>query len=81
MIHLIDVDEENWIDIVRLKVKDEQQKYLDRPIGIIARGNIYIYIIIVMPVYLVLLTIPRLLELHWFEILRKSLLIMIYNSL
>lgn len=37
MIHLIDVDEENWIDIVRLKVKDEQQKYLDRPIGIIAR--------------------------------------------
>ena len=41
MIHLIDVNEENWIDIARLKVKEEQQKYLDRPIGIIARGYIY----------------------------------------
>ncbi len=41
MIHLVDVNEENWIDIVRLKVNEEQQKYLDRPIGIIARGYIY----------------------------------------
>lgn len=41
MIHLVDVTEENWIDIVRLHVSEEQQKYLDRPIGIIARGYIY----------------------------------------
>lgn len=41
MIHLVDVNEENWIDIVRLKVRDEQQKYLDHPVGIIARGYIY----------------------------------------
>ena len=41
MIHLVEVNEENWIDIVRLSVNEEQQKYLDRPIGIIARGYIY----------------------------------------
>lgn len=41
MIHLVDVNEENWIDIIRLSVNEEQQKYLDRPIGIIARGYIY----------------------------------------
>lgn len=41
MIHLVDVDEENWIDIVRLQVNEAQQKYLDRPIGMIARGYIY----------------------------------------
>lgn len=41
MVHLIDVNEENWIDIARLKVNEAQQKYLDRPIGIIARGYVY----------------------------------------
>ena len=41
MIHLVDVNEENWLDIAGLSVKEEQQKYLDRPIGIIARGYIY----------------------------------------
>ena len=41
MIHLIDVNEENWFEIINLKVDEEQQKYLDRPIGIIARGYIY----------------------------------------
>lgn len=41
MMHLIDINEENWMDIARLSVKEEQQKYLDRPIGIIARGYIY----------------------------------------
>lgn len=41
MIHLIDVNEENWLDIARLSVKEEQIGYLDRPIGIIARGYVY----------------------------------------
>ena len=41
MIHLVDVNEENWFKIINLKVDREQQKYLDRPIGIIARGYIY----------------------------------------
>lgn len=41
MIHLVDVNEENWFDIIKLKVDEEQQKYLDRPTGIIARGYIY----------------------------------------
>jgi RimJ/RimL family protein N-acetyltransferase len=41
MIKLIDVNEENWLDIARLNVGDEQQTFLDRPIGIIARGYVY----------------------------------------
>ena len=32
MIHLIDVNEENWFEIINLRVSEEQQKYLDRPI-------------------------------------------------
>ena len=34
MIQLIEVNEENWIDYIRLSVTEEQQKYLDRPTGI-----------------------------------------------
>lgn len=41
MIRLTPVTEENRINIARLSVREEQQKYLDRPIGIIARGYIY----------------------------------------
>ena len=41
MIHLIDVNEENWFEIINLRVNEKQQKYLDRSIGIIARGYIY----------------------------------------
>ena len=41
MINLVDVTEENWLDIVRLSVSDEQQAFLDKPIGIIARGYVY----------------------------------------
>lgn len=41
MIRLVDINEENWGAVVRLKVKEEQQAYLDRPIGIIARGYVY----------------------------------------
>lgn len=41
MIHLVDVNEENWMDIIKLSVNEHQQKFLDRPTGIIARGYIY----------------------------------------
>ena len=41
MVKLIEVTEENWLDIARLSVTDEQQAFLDRPIGIIARGYVY----------------------------------------
>lgn len=41
MIHLVEVNEGNWLDIARLSVKEEQMGYLDRPIGIIARGYVY----------------------------------------
>lgn len=41
MIHLVEVNEANWLDIARLSVTAEQQGYLDRPIGIIARGYVY----------------------------------------
>ena len=40
-IQLIDITEENWLDIARLSVSDEQQAFLDRPIGILARGYVY----------------------------------------
>lgn len=79
MIHLTDVNEENWIDIIKLSVNEEQQKFLDRPIGIIARENTSI--VTVMLMYLVLLMMHKLLVLHQFEILQKNRLTMIYNSL
>lgn len=41
MIRLTDVTEDNWLDIARLSVNEEQQAFLDRPIGIIARGYVY----------------------------------------
>lgn len=41
MIRLEDISEENWIEISRLSVSEEQQFFLDRPIGIIARGYVY----------------------------------------
>lgn len=41
MIRLETVKEENWIDVARLSVREDQQAFLDRPIGIIARGYVY----------------------------------------
>ena len=41
MIKLISVNEDNWIEIVKLNVTDEQKNFLDSPIGIIARGYVY----------------------------------------
>lgn len=41
MIRLVEINESNYFDVIRLSVSEEQQKYLDRPIGIVARGYIY----------------------------------------
>lgn len=41
MIRLFDLNEANWMEIIKLSVGESQQKFLDRPTGIIARGYIY----------------------------------------
>lgn len=41
MISLFDINEQNWLDVISLKVRKEQEPFLDRPIGIMARGYVY----------------------------------------
>lgn len=41
MIKLVDINEKNWCDIRRLSFSNEQQKFLDSPTGVLARGYIY----------------------------------------
>ena len=41
MIRLEPITEDNWLAVARLSVTDDQQKFLDRPIGILARGYVY----------------------------------------
>ena len=41
MLKLIDVNEQNWLDISRLSVREDQRGYLDNALGIIARGYVY----------------------------------------
>lgn len=41
MIRLFDVNEENWLETAALRVDESQEKFLDRPVGIIARGYVY----------------------------------------
>ena len=41
MIQLKDVNEENWRAVAQVSVNEEQQGFLDRSIGIIARGYVY----------------------------------------
>ena len=41
MIKLVDVNEQNWLSVVSLSVGEEQRRFLDKPIGIVARGYIY----------------------------------------
>lgn len=41
MIHLQEINEDNWLTVARLSVDEKQQNFLDRPIGIIARGYVY----------------------------------------
>lgn len=38
---LVEVNEENRMEAAMLSVREEQQEFLDRPIGIIARGYVY----------------------------------------
>ena len=40
-IKLVEVTEENWLEIVRLSVHEEQKSFLAPPIGILARGYVY----------------------------------------
>lgn len=41
MIHLIDIDESNWLAAAHLSVAPEQKAYVADAIGIIARGYVY----------------------------------------
>lgn len=41
MIQLVDVTEHNWLDVVSLRVHEEQKGFLDSPVGIVARGYVY----------------------------------------
>ncbi|MEN6471379.1 MAG: GNAT family N-acetyltransferase [Clostridiaceae bacterium] len=41
MIRLEHISEENWVEVARLSVSEEQQAFLDRPLGILARGYVY----------------------------------------
>ena len=41
MIRLIDVNGENWLDVRRLSVREEQRGFLDSALGILARGYVY----------------------------------------
>ena len=40
-IKLVEVTEENWLEIARLSVHEEQKGFLAPPIGILARGYVY----------------------------------------
>lgn len=41
MVKLVDINEQNWLDAARLSVRENQKSFLDRPVGIIARGYAY----------------------------------------
>lgn len=40
-IKLVEVTEENWLEIAKLDLREEQKGFLAPPIGIIARGYVY----------------------------------------
>lgn len=41
MIKLVDINEDNWLDVMRLEINADQQAYLASPVGILARGYVY----------------------------------------
>jgi len=41
MLKLIEVNEHNWLDVRRLAVDEAQERFLDSPTGILARGYAY----------------------------------------
>ncbi|WP_426347909.1 GNAT family N-acetyltransferase [Alloiococcus sp. CFN-8] len=41
MITLKEIDENNWLQVARLKVSEEQKGFVASPMGILARGYVY----------------------------------------
>lgn len=41
MIHLVDIDETNFFAARALTLREDQRRFLDSPVGIIARGYVY----------------------------------------
>ena len=41
MIRLVEIDERNYFRVRQLKVGEDQQRFLDSPLGILARGYVY----------------------------------------
>ena len=41
MIRLVEIDERNFFHIRQVKVKEDQRRFLDSPLGILARGYVY----------------------------------------
>ena len=41
MIRLVEIDERNFFRVRQLKVGEDQQRFLDSPLGILARGYVY----------------------------------------
>ena len=41
MITLKEIDENNWLQVARLKVSEEQKEFVASPLGILARGYVY----------------------------------------
>ncbi len=41
MLKLVEINEENFFAFRALRVSEEQQRYLDSPLGILARGYVY----------------------------------------
>lgn len=41
MLKLVEINEDNWTDFVRLQLREDQRAFLDSPVGILARGYVY----------------------------------------
>lgn len=41
MIHLVEIGEENFFTVRALSVREDQRRFLDSPLGILARGYVY----------------------------------------
>lgn len=41
MLKLVEINEQNWLEVRRLSVGEDQQGFLDSAVGILARGYVY----------------------------------------
>lgn len=41
MLKLVEINEDNWMEVRRLSIREGQEGYLDTPLGILARGYVY----------------------------------------